>query len=91
MVDRTTTRAIDSGAATGTLYEDEGEGHGYLDGEYRLITLRAETVNGQVVVTLTRDGGEMELPTRVVRAHLYGDGGVTTAEGMIDRVEFAAP
>lgn len=79
----------EEGTATGTLYEDEGEGHGYLDGEYRLITLRAETVDGQVIVTLTRESGELPLPTRVVRAHLYGDGGVTTAEGMTDRVELA--
>lgn len=80
----------DNGAATGTLYEDEGEGHGYLDGEYRLITLRAETVDGEVIVTLQRDSGDLELPSRVVRAHLYRDGGVTTVEGMTDRVEIAA-
>ena len=32
---------------------------------------------------------ELALPTRVVRAHLYDDAGVTTAEGMTDRVELA--
>ncbi|MCA9574513.1 MAG: glycoside hydrolase family 31 protein [Polyangiales bacterium] len=77
----------EDGTAQGTLYEDEGEGHGHLEGEYRVITLRAETVGGQVVVTLERSDGEMDLPVRVVRAHLYGDGGVTTATGMTDRVE----
>lgn len=79
----------ENGTASGTLYEDDGEGHQYLQGQYRDIALRAETVDGRVVVTLERRDGAMELPDRVVRAHLYSDSGVVTAVGMTHRVEFS--
>ena len=59
----------------------------YLEGACRLIALRAETVDGRVIITLTRESGAMELPTRVVRAHLYTDAGVISAEGLSDRVQ----
>ena len=78
----------EDGAASGTLYEDAGEGHAYLEDQFRLIRLRAETRDGRVVVTLERQAGALELPTRVVRAHLYSAAGVVSAEGMNDRVEF---
>jgi alpha-glucosidase len=77
----------DDGKASGTLYEDSGEGYEYLDGEYREIALTAETVGTKVVVTLERENGELELPTRTLRAHLHTDDGVTTGEGTTDRVE----
>jgi alpha-glucosidase len=77
----------ENGSAAGVLYEDDGDGHEYLNGGYRVIALRAETIEGRVIVTLERQDGAMELPTRVVRAHLYGSAGVTSAEGMTDRVE----
>ncbi|MCB9727878.1 MAG: DUF5110 domain-containing protein [Deltaproteobacteria bacterium] len=78
----------ENGTASGTLYEDDGEGHEHLEGHYRLIDLRAETVDGDVVVTLERREGDMDLPTRPVRAHWYSSAGVTTAEGTTDRVVF---
>lgn len=77
----------EDGTASGTLYEDDGDGHEYLDGQFRVIALRAETVGSKVIVTLELQDGEMELPTRVVRAHLHTEAGITTAEAMTDRVE----
>lgn len=81
----------ESGAASGSLYEDDGDGNEYQSGQYRLIALRAETVDGKVIVTLEREEGAMDMPARVLRAHLYSSAGVTIAEGMTDRVELAAP
>ncbi len=84
--------ALDAnGNATGTLYEDAGEGHEHLAGGFRDIALRAETVGGRVIVTLERRAGSLELPTRIVRAFLHEASGVRVAQGMTDRVEFDAP
>lgn len=84
--------ALDAnGTATGTLYEDAGEGHAYLEGDYREIALRAETISGRVVITLERQSGSLELPTRTVRAYLYGPTGVRTATGTTNRIEFPVP
>ena len=84
--------ALDAeGNASGTLYEDAGEGYAHLEGGYREISLRASTVGSRVVVTLERRAGSLALPTRAVRAFLYDESGVRTAEGMTDRVELDAP
>lgn len=84
--------ALDAnGSAVGRLYEDAGDGHDHLEGSFRDIALRAETVGGRVVVTLERRAGTLALPTRVVRAHLVDGTGVRTAEGMTDRVELDLP
>ncbi|MFT3783964.1 MAG: glycoside hydrolase family 31 protein [Nibricoccus sp.] len=47
----------DNGRASGRLYEDDGDGFGYLRGEYRLTEFRAELRDGQVEVRQVRVAG----------------------------------
>lgn len=49
----------DQGKATGTLYEDAGDGFDYLKGAYRLTTYQAREADGNVQVTSSAEG---ELP-----------------------------
>ncbi|MEK6700765.1 MAG: TIM-barrel domain-containing protein [Planctomycetota bacterium] len=44
------------GQATGTLYEDAGDGLGYQKGEYRLTTFNVTTSGGTAKVTTTTEG-----------------------------------
>ena len=57
-----------SGNATGSLYEDAGDGHAYQSGDFRRTTFRAETKDGKVVVTPTAEGSrKAECPDYVVQ------------------------
>ena len=44
------------GEASGTLYEDAGDGYGYQHGEYRLTTFKATRRDGKIQVTTTQEG-----------------------------------
>jgi alpha-glucosidase len=46
----------EQGKASGSLYEDPGEGFDYLKGAYRLTTYRATVANGNVVMTSHAEG-----------------------------------
>lgn len=50
----------DSGHASGTLYEDSGEGYGYRDGEYLLTTFIAERKGDKVEVSIKGTDGKMK-------------------------------
>ncbi|HYD00582.1 MAG TPA: TIM-barrel domain-containing protein, partial [Phycisphaerales bacterium] len=54
----------DAGRATGTLYEDAGDGHGYRGGEYRLTTFVAERKGDNVEVSVKETEGNLAAPTR---------------------------
>ena len=55
-----------SGEAEGRLYEDAGDGFGYLKGDYLLTTYRARLQNGRVVVTIAAKEGRRPRPARKV-------------------------
>ena len=46
----------DKGQATGTLYEDAGDGYGYQTGEYALTTFTAKRDGDKVTVSTSKDG-----------------------------------
>ncbi|HRJ48948.1 MAG TPA: glycoside hydrolase family 31 protein [Phycisphaerales bacterium] len=59
--------ALDArGRATGTLYEDAGDGYGYQKGEYLLTTYSAERRDGAVTVRVLGVEGNMPRPARRV-------------------------
>jgi alpha-glucosidase len=60
----------DQGRATGSLYEDAGDGLDYLRGAYRLATYRADVTDGKVVVTSTAKG-QWSAPDRLITVHVY--------------------
>jgi alpha-glucosidase len=61
-----------AGRATGTLYEDAGDGYGYTTGEYLLTTYAAQREGDTVRVTVAKAEGQMKRPDRniVVRVLL---------------------
>jgi alpha-glucosidase len=64
----------DKGQATGTLYEDAGEGYGYQKGEFALTTYQASVQGDSVVVKVAKREGSMQLPKRTVKVALLVEG-----------------
>ena len=69
--------------AEGTLYEDAGDGFGYVNGDYLLTRYRAERRNGQVSIRVLSSEGFRPRPVRTVVAQiLTGGGNVQTIQGL---------
>jgi alpha-glucosidase (family GH31 glycosyl hydrolase) len=60
----------DNGRASGELYEDEGDGWGFREGEYLRTRYTAERVGPNVVVRTETLGGDMQRPNRTLRARV---------------------
>jgi alpha-glucosidase len=72
----------ENGAATGTMYEDAGDGFGYTKGEFLLTTYKAaRDANGVVTVSVAKFEGDMKRPARGVVVHVLTDKGSSVAEG----------
>ena len=61
-----------NGEAYGTLYEDEGEGFGYMLGEYLVTNFKATNKNGKVTVEVVSQEGKLEMPGREIRVKVVG-------------------
>ena len=70
-----------SGFAEGWLYEDAGEGYGYLSGDYRLARYTATQVGNIVTVAVAEIEGSMATPTRQVTVEIVTDSGAVTVTG----------
>jgi len=74
--------ALDAaGRAAGRLYEDAGEGFGYLDGDYLLTTYEAALIDGVLEVRITSQDGRRRRPSRLLHVELLSESGVRHAEG----------
>ncbi len=72
----------DTGNASGSLYEDAGEGYTHLQGQFLLSQYSAGRTGNTVTVRLTSTAGNMSRPERALRVVVVGDAGTTfTAEG----------
>ncbi|KAG0578554.1 hypothetical protein KC19_4G032600 [Ceratodon purpureus] len=66
----------ETGKAAGDLYEDDGEGFGYQDGDYLLTHYEAEKVStpnakyGEVVIRVASTEGRRERPKRTLQVRL---------------------
>ena len=60
------------GYAKGTMYEDEGEGFGYMMGEYLESSLYAKDAGDKIVVYVKRIGGDLSYPDRTINARVIG-------------------
>jgi alpha-glucosidase len=65
-----------SGTATGTLYEDAGDGYGYQKGEFLLSTYTAKKIDGRVEITISKADGSMKRPQRPLIVRLIDKPGV---------------
>lgn len=65
----------DSGMARGRLYEDGGEGFGYLDGDYLLTTYEARRIGAAVELSVARrEGRRPRVPRDLTFALLTAEG-----------------
>jgi len=71
----------DSGRAAGRLYEDAGEGFGYLDGDFLLTTYQAVLNDDMVEVSIGRQEGGRVRPVRALHVEIFTDSGVLHATG----------
>ena len=71
----------EDGRASGTLYEDDGDGYDYMDGDYLLTRYEAERRGDEVVVRVASTEGDRERPARAVRVRLLTDAGEIEAMG----------
>lgn len=70
-----------AGHAEGRLYEDDGEGYGYRDGDYLLTTYRAVRRGDRVELSIAASEGRRARPARQVVVEVIADGGVFRAVG----------
>ncbi len=71
----------ESGAAEGELYEDAEDGYGYERGEYLLTKYSARQKDGQVVVKIESQEGDMARPSRDCVIELISADRVVKASG----------
>lgn len=71
----------ENGLAEGVLYEDAGDGYGYLAGQYLLTSYTARRDGNSVIVEIASQQGKMPRPKRNVIVELITDKGVIKAEG----------
>lgn len=65
----------ENGRASGTLYEDSGDGYSYQNGDYLLSTYIAERIGDRVEIRMTGAKGERKRPIRDIHVRLLlGDG-----------------
>ncbi len=64
-----------NGNATGTLYEDAGDGWGFRNGEYLKTTYTASTAGTSVTVKVASTDGKLPRPKRGIVVQVIGDGG----------------
>jgi alpha-glucosidase len=69
------------GQATGTLYEDAGDGWGYRDGEFLLTTYHASLEGNSVTVSITQADGQLRRPARKVIVRVLSGAKEATADG----------
>jgi len=71
----------DRGQAEGILYEDDGEGYDYRDGDYLLTTYAAERIDGTVALTIASQEGDRQRPERTVNVVVLTDEGTFFGTG----------
>jgi alpha-glucosidase len=71
----------ESGRARGELYEDAGEGFGYLDGDYLLTTYQARRIGAAVEISVARQEGDRPREARELSVELLTDQGQRRAHG----------
>jgi alpha-glucosidase len=71
-----------AGRASGRLYEDAGEGFGYLDGGYLLTTYEATLDDGGVEVRIAEREGRWPRPARALHVEVLTATGVLRAKGI---------
>ena len=72
------------GSASGVVYDDAGDGYGYVNGDFADVRFDARLAEDRVVVRVRRHGGQRPLPWRSIEVALLTDDGITSAKGPAD-------
>ena len=76
--------ALDSnGKARGKLYEDDGDGYSFKNGDYCLSEFSAELIDGRVIVKLSNMDGNNKYKNRLVSVAVIDENGVSSGYGDI--------
>jgi len=75
----------EQGRASGRLYEDDGDGYAYRDGDYLLTTYAAVKKGGDVIVTVAQAEGKRPRPARRLVVQVLTDAGPIETEGVDGR------
>ncbi|MBY0307511.1 MAG: DUF5110 domain-containing protein, partial [Phycisphaerales bacterium] len=70
----------DTGRASGTLYQDAGDGYGYRQGEFLRTTFTAERKGDAVEVAVSKQEGVFAAPARPIAVRVLTDTGEATGE-----------
>jgi len=71
------------GQAEGTLYEDTGDGYGYLKNEFCFSTFKAEKQGDSIIIKCTGQEGKLKSEKRLVSVVVVNDHGVCYGFGDI--------
>ncbi|MFC2175658.1 TIM-barrel domain-containing protein [Bacteroidota bacterium] len=72
-----------SGFAEGQLYHDAGEGYGYKNNEYALLTIQAKQNGDNVQIEVVGTQGEYDVANKQVNVFLLTDGKTIKAQGSL--------
>jgi alpha-glucosidase len=72
----------DSGKASGTLYEDAGEGFGYQKGDYAVTHYVATREGNEIKLRIATRDGKLAVPDRKVQVSVITDSGVLKGSEM---------
>ncbi|MFC2175657.1 TIM-barrel domain-containing protein [Bacteroidota bacterium] len=72
-----------SGFAEGQLYHDAGEGYGYKNNEYALLTIQAKQNGTNVQIEVVGTQGEYDVANKQVNVYLLTDGKTIKAQGSL--------
>jgi alpha-glucosidase len=76
------------GSATSQLYEDAGDGYGYVRGERRVTSFRTTATQQQLIVLLSRDGSYAGVSYFQVTVHDVDRPRRTTVDGNVARADY---
>lgn len=70
----------ENGQASGTLYQDAGDGFEYKTGSYAIYEIKANTEDRMVKVSLKQTEGKLQAPQKRIRIGIVADGKTTYSE-----------
>ncbi|UDQ98031.1 TIM-barrel domain-containing protein [Lentisphaerota bacterium WC36G] len=70
-----------NGYAEGTLYEDDGNGYEYKNGDYLSTKYVATLEHGKIIVKVDSTNGKRQRPSRKLHVNIHNNGKLYTANG----------
>ncbi len=75
----------ENGKASGKLYADSGDGFGYKNGDYAIITFRAQKDEELVTVSCVHEDGNYRVRNKIIVVKIVGDDRVIEGSGNLKK------